>query len=345
MDMLRLQSSSKSSPNEMMDKAKNVWNMLDELASSDPTAYKKFIEKTIQEGKEYMAPPTPCLAVQSVLHSHPNIKIFYLNIFTWLRLPAPTKTDELTKMYSLSPTEITHNYEQCILVNIAVHPDVIKIIGRTQLIRSTFDLVVSQHKLLVDYNNYKYLDEKALGDIEEIQRNFLKPLTKTKKNDEDIDELLDSNLSPSLLKELSSMTSSNQSTSSNKLPSSQQQPKKTKKPAVLIEELWTTPTYTEEITNNNSFLIIRISLPECESVADCDVTVLPTEETIHFECTKLHMHLKLDMKKRKKPNISNCNSLFDIQRLTAKFVRKTQHLILSIPIIVEQSTHESKNNC
>ena len=40
MDMLRLQSSTGSSSDETMEKAKRVWNMLDELATSDPTAYK-----------------------------------------------------------------------------------------------------------------------------------------------------------------------------------------------------------------------------------------------------------------------------------------------------------------
>ncbi len=38
--MLRLQSSTNSSSDGTMDKAKRIWNMLDELASSDPTAYK-----------------------------------------------------------------------------------------------------------------------------------------------------------------------------------------------------------------------------------------------------------------------------------------------------------------
>ncbi|CAF0725503.1 unnamed protein product [Rotaria sp. Silwood1] len=336
MDMFRLQSSTDSPSNDVMDKAKRVWNMLDELATSDPTAYKGFIEKTLKEGKEWMAPPTPCLAVRSILHSNPTIKVFYLNIFTWLRLPAPMKTDELTKMYSLPPTEITHNNESCILVNIAVHPNVMKIIERTQLIRSTFDLVVSQHNLLVDYNHYKILDEKAIGKIEEIQQNFVRPILKNKNNDENIEELIDNDLSPSLIKQLSSMTTTDPSSSSKK----QHQKKKNTKAPVLIEELWTIPTYTEEITSNNNFLIIRVSLPECESVADCDVTVLPGEDTVQVECSKVHMRLKLDMKKRKKPNIPNCNSVFDIQRLTAKFVRKTQHLILTIPIIIEPSTNE-----
>ena len=40
MDMIRLQTPTNSSSNDMMEKAKRVWNMLDELASSDPTAYK-----------------------------------------------------------------------------------------------------------------------------------------------------------------------------------------------------------------------------------------------------------------------------------------------------------------
>jgi hypothetical protein len=214
-----------------------------------------------------------------------------------------------------------------------------KIISPNQLIRSTFDLVASQHQLLVDYDHYKILREKSIGNLQEIQQNFLKPILKNKKNDENIEELIDTNLSPSLIKELSSMAITNHS-SSNK--QQQQQQKKTSKASVLIEELWTIPTFTEEITNNNNFLIIRVSLPECQSVADCDVTVLPREDTVQVECEKFHTRLKLDMKKRKKPNIPNCNCLLDIQRLNAKFVRKTQHLILTIPIMVEPITTEEK---
>ncbi len=223
-------------------------------------------------------------------------------------------------------------------MNIAVHPNVMKLISRAQLIRSTFDLVASQHNLLVDYDHCKFLEEKTIGNIEEIQQNFVKPILKNRKANDNIEELFDNEFSPSLIKQLSSMTMTEQS-SSNK----QQQQKKNTKIPVLIEELWNIPTFTEEITTNNNFLIIRVSLPECQSVADCDVTVLPKEDTVQVECSKLHMRLKLDMKKRKKPNIPNCNSIFDIQRLTAKFVRKTQQLILTIPIIVEPITTEQNN--
>jgi hypothetical protein len=68
-------------------------------------------------------------------------------------------------------------------VNIAVHPDVMQIITRPQLIRSTFDLVASQHQLLVDYDHYAVLQEKSIGNLEEIQQNFVKPLSKSNKDE------------------------------------------------------------------------------------------------------------------------------------------------------------------
>ena len=40
MDIVRLQPATNSSSDDLMEKAKRVWSMLDELASSDPTAYK-----------------------------------------------------------------------------------------------------------------------------------------------------------------------------------------------------------------------------------------------------------------------------------------------------------------
>ncbi|CAF1469927.1 unnamed protein product [Adineta steineri] len=338
MDMFRLPTSTNSSSNDMMDKAKRVWDMLDELASSDPTAYKSYIQKTLKEGKEFMAPPTPTLAVESKLYNNSKIKFFYLNIFTWTRLPVPEATDESIKFYPLKPIETTHNNKCCIIMNIAVHPNIMKDIPHAQLIQSTFDLIASQHNFQVDYDHYKILDEKMIGNIEEIQKIFLKPISKNKENNEDIEELSDNGLSPSLMKQLSSMTMTDQSTSLSSKKQEKEQKKNTK-PPVLIEELWTIPTFTEEITTNNKSLIIRISLPECEGVADCDLTVLPLEEIVQIECSKLHMRLKLNMKERKKVNIENCNSTFDIEKLTAKFVRKTQQLILTIPIRIESITN------
>ena len=214
----------------------------------------------------------------------------------------------------------------------AVHPAVTKMITSNQLIRSTFDLISSEHQLLVSYEDYQVLQDKSVGELKEIQKNFIKPLSKTQNPDDQIEELIENGLSPSLAKQLSSMSINEKSSNS---------PKQPKKPTVLIEELWTVPHFTEEISNNNTCLTVRVSLPECQSVADCDVSVSPREDTVQVECSKLQIRLTLDMKKRMKQLLSsNCSSQYDIQRLTAKFVRKTHQLILTIPIIVETKNNE-----
>ncbi|UJR25797.1 hypothetical protein I4U23_007147 [Adineta vaga] len=339
MDMLRLQTNANSTSNDMMDKAKRVWSMLDELASSDPSAYKNYIQKTLTEGKEWMKPPTPCFAVRSLLCDNLKTKVFYLNVFTWLRLPAPEKTDESIKMYPLTPTEMKHHNESCMIMNVAVHPNILENISRAHLIQSILNLVTSQYKLLVDHDQYEILDDKTIGNLEEIQRTFVKPISKNDKNNENVEDVFNKDLSPSLIKQLSSMTISNQSSSSsNKQELQQQLPKKIVKSPVLIEELWTIPTFTEKISADKKSLIIRISLPDCESVADCDLSILRHEEIIQMECSKLHTRLNLDMKQRNKQDI-NPNSTFSIQNLTAKFVRKTQQLVLTIPINSESITN------
>ena len=78
-----------------------------------------------------------------------------------------------------------------------------KIIPNAQLIRSTFDLVASQHQLLVHYDQYDVLKEKCIGNLEEIQKSFVKPLMKNKTDEINFD---DTNLDSSLIKQISSMT-------------------------------------------------------------------------------------------------------------------------------------------
>ena len=39
---------------KLMNKAQNIWSMLDNMAQEDPQAYRQFIDKQMAEGKEYM---------------------------------------------------------------------------------------------------------------------------------------------------------------------------------------------------------------------------------------------------------------------------------------------------
>lgn len=56
-----------SNSESMSKQAQHIWGMLDDMADNDPSAYKKFIERQLKEGKEYMAPPDPHMCVQVML--------------------------------------------------------------------------------------------------------------------------------------------------------------------------------------------------------------------------------------------------------------------------------------
>ena len=56
-------SGSSNNNDDMMKQAQHIWGMLDELADSDPEAYKKFIDKNTKESKEVMTPAKPYMCV------------------------------------------------------------------------------------------------------------------------------------------------------------------------------------------------------------------------------------------------------------------------------------------
>lgn len=73
-----LRSSASVSTSKMADKmdsaslinqANSVWQMLNDLADSDPEAYKKLMDKTLKEGSEDFKPPQPSFCISTVMVS------------------------------------------------------------------------------------------------------------------------------------------------------------------------------------------------------------------------------------------------------------------------------------
>nr|XP_025862623.1 PIH1 domain-containing protein 2 isoform X2 [Vulpes vulpes] len=54
-----------SSSKGRLTQVTQLWNLLDDLAESDPESYKKFIQQQLKEGKELCAAPEPQLCLQS----------------------------------------------------------------------------------------------------------------------------------------------------------------------------------------------------------------------------------------------------------------------------------------
>jgi hypothetical protein len=53
--------------NSIAKKAENFWSMLNNMAESDPDGYRKFIDKTLKEGKEMMKPPEAHMCIKTIL--------------------------------------------------------------------------------------------------------------------------------------------------------------------------------------------------------------------------------------------------------------------------------------
>lgn len=51
----------------VMNQAQHIWSMLDDMANNDPKAYKAFIDKQMQEKKEFSAPAEPHMCIQTTM--------------------------------------------------------------------------------------------------------------------------------------------------------------------------------------------------------------------------------------------------------------------------------------
>lgn len=54
-----------SSSNGLLTQVTQFWNLLDDLAESNPESYKNFIQQQLKEGKQLCAAPEPQLCLQT----------------------------------------------------------------------------------------------------------------------------------------------------------------------------------------------------------------------------------------------------------------------------------------
>ncbi|XP_018523758.1 PIH1 domain-containing protein 2 [Lates calcarifer] len=73
---------------DVLQRVNQFWSMLDDLSENDPAAYRKFIQKQMEERAEFIAPPEldSCLYTEIL---EPNKGLLYVNICSWKRVPAP----------------------------------------------------------------------------------------------------------------------------------------------------------------------------------------------------------------------------------------------------------------
>lgn len=53
----------------LLNQADSMWKILDDMAETNPEAYKKFIEKAMKDGAASFKPPEPCFCISTILVS------------------------------------------------------------------------------------------------------------------------------------------------------------------------------------------------------------------------------------------------------------------------------------
>jgi len=231
-------------PNEMRSQAQFIWNRLDDLAATDPDAYKKFIDEQMKEREIFNSAPEPQICVLVKIKGTNPVPLF-LNICGWKRIPYPKDDQEPLKLLSgfkhqqqgmsqQHKLELEEKFEIC--------KDLYK-----------GDLPANPKRLFEKNPDYEFTESSIKELLHGGEQNLSSPEDLLKKlSTEDTD--------PNLIKNL---------TETNK-----------KKP--LVEEVISNsaetslkqPDYT--LTDDKQdYVVLNIKLPLVKSAAECDLNITP----------------------------------------------------------------------
>ncbi|XP_059174589.1 PIH1 domain-containing protein 2-like [Physella acuta] len=325
----------------MSKQAQHIWAMLDDMADNDPSAYKKFIERQLKGGKEYMAPPDPHMCVQVMILTKPSQPLF-INFCAWNRVPEPKSPEDPVPV---SGTLITYEGSYA-LTSVAFNPKVLQEFGRCAknpvdgdtLIQLALDYIEKEQKVSVS-RTYTVLPVDTLykGDLNLIRLSFTK-LTKNKDQAvSDISELEDmfgpltSNERENLLHKLSNISNNKNSSTPFGVSSKEEQPElivpgsnQLKKKNGLIEEIkeikLPTPKYSLEPVDSSAGrnLVLKVDLPGVKSVAECELDI--SEDDVKLLVSGMY-ELKVKLP-----------STIEEDDANAKFSKKNSVLTLSMPV-------------
>ncbi|XP_013397361.1 PIH1 domain-containing protein 2 [Lingula anatina] len=259
---------------KMLREAQRVWSMLDDMSENNPAAYRKFIDKHVKEGKEFLKPPQPCMCVKTgILKEGYITEKLYVSVFGWNRVPKPKiyDTDPIPVMGSKIMTSrdeedayVTAFHflpEDIKVVSIAFNPQIVQDYGheaenpaeRDALINLGLDYVQDQQKVTIS-RNYKLLDESTLykGDLAQLRQGltqrFQKEDDEYNKQMSDLQKMFGpiAESNESLIGQLSNLTSDDSKVKTSppvqketeiRVPGLSKQPSKNTNKANLIQEV------------------------------------------------------------------------------------------------------------
>ncbi|XP_047603461.1 PIH1 domain-containing protein 2 isoform X2 [Lutra lutra] len=311
-----------SSSKCLLTQVTQFWNLLDDLAESNPESYEKFIEQQLKEGKQLCATPEPQLCLQTRILK-PKEKVLFINLSQWKRIPAPQSITHPVPLRVGTPEDMSETSDVYTVIDVAYNPDVLQAaekdqVKKDQLIRMAMKCIEEQFQLTLSHS-YSIAKFRIKGSIQRMKQNLMG----IQGDPTDLREKMRKELT---LEQISSAVS-NPDHFQLLLPKGEV----SSKARCLIEEISSSETQVEmkepayelkTVVDQNDKPLeieIKVELPGIDSVSLCDLSV--SEDDLLIEVSeKYRLHLNLP-------------EFVDTEMTTAKFIKEKATLIVTMPLV------------
>ncbi|XP_077636688.1 PIH1 domain-containing protein 2 [Crocuta crocuta] len=311
-----------SSSKGLLTHVTQFWNLLDDLAESNPEGYEKFIQQQLKEGEQFCAAPEPQLCLQTRILK-PKEKILFINLCQWKRIPAPQSNTHPVPLSVGRPEDMSENSDVYTVIDVAYNPDVLQAaekdeVRKNQLIQMAMKCIEEKLQLTLSHS-YSITKFRIKGSIQRMKQNLMRMQT----NPTDLRE--------KMRKELTLEQITNSGSNPDDFQLLLPKDEVSSKTRCLIEEISSTesqvemkePAYELEIVadqNEKPLKIeIKVELPGINSASLCDLSV--SEDDLLIEVPeKYRLHLNLP-------------ESVDTEMTTAKFIKEKATLIVIMPLV------------
>ncbi|XP_064029109.1 PIH1 domain-containing protein 2 [Pogoniulus pusillus] len=302
--------------------AAQLWALLDEMAESDPQAYRRFLRQQRAEAERFCAAPEPHLC----LRARPADVVggaLFINICGWKRVPAPKAPSGPTPVRVGRLEEVSGEGDLYRVIDLAYNPAVLQRAEnpaeREHLIHLTLKLIEEQCSFVLSHS-YTVEPFRLKGSLDMMQQRLggrqrsAPQLSQNTEQGLTLEQLLhaveaeDCSNSPVLLKEESVTQSRKQ------LIEEISSPEVREKPNVPVHEIITVRDAEEKPLQ----IQLTIHLPEVGSVSECDLSI--SKDDLIIEVPEKYK-LQLDLPE-----------LVDEERATAVFKTGTGVLFVTLPV-------------
>ncbi|XP_003472742.2 PIH1 domain-containing protein 2 isoform X1 [Cavia porcellus] len=299
------------------------WNLLDDLAESDPECYKNFIQQELKEGKQLCAGPEPQLCLQTRIVK-PKEKILFINLCQWKRIPIPQSAMHPVPLSVGRPEDISETSDVYTVIDVAYNPEVLQAtekdqVNKDQLIKMTMKCIEKQFQLTLSHS-YHITEFKIKGSIQRMKQNLMGVQA-------DVTDLRQK-IKEHTLEQLRSSTVNNSDHFPQLLLPKDQASSKAR---CLIEEISSTeiqretkiPVYDLKFLKDQNEkpvkIELKVDLPGITEVSLCELSVSEDDLLIEVsERYRLHLNLPEPV---------------HTEMTTAKFIKNKSTLIITMPLI------------